>query len=73
MKRDEPLPFAKGQTFRDLDSYLAHRKELGTRDVPFFERMRDGRYELITPFVRDPSVKRIFTREELLQKFGFSH
>ena len=71
-KRDEPLPFAKGQVFNDLDSYLAHLKELGTRDIPFYEPMADGRYQLVTPFVRDPAIKRIFIRQELLDKYGFS-
>ncbi|MCB1417706.1 MAG: hypothetical protein KDJ74_01365 [Notoacmeibacter sp.] len=73
MKRDEPLPFAKGQKFSNLDSYLAHLQELGTRDIPFYERMSDGRYKLVTPFVRDPNIKRVFTRHELLDKYGFSH
>lgn len=70
---DGTLPFSKGKTFSDLDTYLAHRKELGTIDIPYYERLADGRYELITPFVRNYEGQRIFTRQELLAKYGFDH
>lgn len=72
VKRDEPLPFSWGQNFPDLDSYLAHLKQLGPRDIPYYERMDDGRYKLMTGLNRDPSIQRIFTRAELLRKYGFA-
>ncbi len=72
VKRDEPLPFSWGQSFPDLDSYLDHLRQLGPRDIPYYERMADGRYQLMTGLNRDPSIKRIFTRAELLAKYGFT-
>ncbi|MCV0396060.1 MAG: hypothetical protein K5872_18075 [Rhizobiaceae bacterium] len=66
------LPFARGQSFATLDEYLAHRRRLGTMDVPYYREVSPGRYRLEggspTPV---PAPDRIWTREELLEKYGF--
>ncbi len=68
---DNLLPFSKGETFDDLDSYLAHLEKLGTIDIPYYLLQPDGRFELMTPFFSNQTGQRMFTREELMLKYGF--
>lgn len=65
------LPFSSGQTFADLDAYLAHLQELGTMGIPWFRQLPDGRYVEVRrrPPGEEPEV---FTRQELLDRFGFT-
>jgi len=64
------LPHAEGQSFATLDAYLAHLEKLGEIGIAWYERMPDGRYQLIRR--RMPgSEPEIFTRQELLDRFGF--
>jgi hypothetical protein len=69
---DTDLPHADGRHFESLDTYLAHLQELGTIGIAWFEAMPDGRYQLITrrPPGQEPEI---FTREDLLQRFGFEN
>lgn len=65
------LPFAQGQSFATLDDYLAHLERLGTMDVTWYQRLPDCTYEMIQR--RPPGTPpTIFTRQELLDRFGFS-
>lgn len=64
------LPHAQGQSFATLDAYLAHLEKLGEIGISWYERMPDGRYRLIKR--RMPgSEPEIYTRQELLDRFGF--
>lgn len=65
------LPYARGETFQTLDAYLAHLQELGTMDIPYYERMTDGRYQLVIRR-RPGQPAQIFTRAELAEKYGFA-
>jgi hypothetical protein len=64
------LPFARGRTFATLDEYLAYRRSLGATDVPWYREVRPGVYELVSrrPHGAEPQT---FTRQELLERFGF--
>jgi hypothetical protein len=64
------LPGTHGQTFAELDDYLAHLKERGASDHPYYELQPDGRYLHVRGrnTMSDPHY---FTREQLLEKFGF--
>ncbi len=57
--------------FATLDDYLAHLEKGGAMDRPYYHRLPDGRYQLIAGrgSNRNPQY---FSRDELLQKFGFS-
>ena len=65
------------QRFADLDSYLAWlKKTRAPLDRPWYEEVRPGVYALRTAgnlkLDTPGSAKRLFTREELKKKFGFS-
>jgi hypothetical protein len=63
-------PFSQGQDFADLDAYLAHLEALGTMDVPWYRMRPDGTYEQIR--LRLPGTPpAIFTRQQLLDRYGF--
>lgn len=64
------LPHAEGREFETLDAYLAHLQGLGSIGIAWYERMPDGRYQLIRrrPPWQEPDI---FTRAELLERFGF--
>lgn len=67
----EGLPFAQGRTFATLDAYLAFLRERGAYDVPWFQEVRPGVYALISR--RGPKAPPlIYTREQLMQRFGFT-
>lgn len=64
------LPHAERQSFATLDAYLAHLEKLGEIGISWYERMPDGRYRQIKR--RMPgSEPEIYTRQELLDRFGF--
>lgn len=67
---DRDLPHAQGLGFQTLDAYLDHLEELGAYGITWFQRMPDGRYVEVQrrPPGQEPPV---FTREELLDRFGF--
>lgn len=65
------LPFAQGRSFSTLDEYLAFRKERGAYDVPWYKEVSPGVYELVTRRVPGKPFE-TFTREQLMEKFGFS-
>ena len=65
------LPYAQGKSFGTLDEYLAHRKQLGAMDVPYFEARKDGSYVYIAGSIRRGPPE-VYTREELLERFGFA-
>ncbi len=64
------LPHAEGQSFATLDAYLAHLEKLGEIGISWYERMPDGRYQLIRRR-RPGTAPEVFTRQELLGRFGF--
>lgn len=65
------LPHAEGKSFATLDAYLAHLEKLGEIGIAWYERLPDGRYQLIRR--RPPgTAPEIFTRQELLERFGFA-
>lgn len=62
------------QRFRTLDDYLAYLKSRSVIDGHWYREIRPGTYRLETGNYHGPETeKRIFTREELLRKFGFDH
>lgn len=64
------LPHAQGRSFERLDDYLAHLENLGAYGITWFQRQPDGRYVEVQrrPPGQEPPV---FTRAELLERFGF--
>ncbi len=66
------LPGSDGQTFAILDEYLAHLEIKGHTDRPFWELMKDGRYRWNTGRGMQFRETKYATREELLEKYGFS-
>lgn len=71
--RAGPVPI--NQRFPNLDAYLAFLEKRSHMDGPWYREIRPGVYELQTGNLRLPDgerPKRVFTREELLRKFGFS-
>lgn len=71
---DGPAPIS--QRFASLDAYLSYLEKRSHMDGPWYREVRPGVYELQTGNLRLPdggeSRKRVFTREELEKKFGFS-
>jgi hypothetical protein len=66
------LPFSQGLRFATLDAYLVHRRKLGTMDRPFYEEIAPGLYKLRggSPMAV-PMPEETFTRQELMEKYGF--
>jgi len=66
------LPFAHGRTFATLDDYLAHLRDYaGPVGQPWYRKVGTDSYELVT--TRAPAGEpEIFTREQLMRRFGFS-
>jgi len=70
----KPLPFAQGRTFATLDAYLAHLKSNGAIGLPWFREIRPGVYVRATTFVPTEdatNAHQLYTREDLLKRFGF--
>jgi hypothetical protein len=74
---DASLPVNK--RFRTLDQYLAYRAQTqGPVDGPWYKEVSPGMYQLQTggnlhlDAPGGAEEKRLFTRQELEQKFGFS-
>jgi len=71
---DTNIPISK--RFRTLDEYLAFlEKTQGPVDGPWYKEESPGMYQLQTGNLKldvPGEEKRIFTREELEKKFGFS-
>jgi hypothetical protein len=72
---NEQLPI--NQRFRSLDDYLAWLEKIERPvDGPWYKEIRPGVFELQTAgnlHLDVPSTEqRVFTREELAKKFGFS-
>lgn len=68
----EGLPYARGRSFSTLDEYLAWREQLGHRDLPWYMKRPDGLYERVAGRRPPGHQPELFTREELMEKFGFS-
>lgn len=68
---DNGLPFAQGQRFATLDTYLAHLRKRGAQDVPWYREVAPGMYELVSGRGRRGPAERI-TRAELMERFGFT-
>ena len=65
------LPFAQGQSCETLDAYLTHLETLGTIGITWYRALPDGRYEAVRR--RAPGTPpTIFTRQELLDRYGFA-
>lgn len=71
---DTNSPISK--RFRNLDDYLAYLEQTqGPVDGPWYKEVSPGMYELQTGNLHldvPGDEKRLFTRKELEQKFGFS-
>lgn len=66
---------AISERFPTLDAYLAYLEKRSHMDGPWYREVRPGVYELQTGNLRLPDGerrKRVFTRQELEKKFGFS-
>lgn len=68
------LPYSQGLSFATLDEYLAHLHRLSAQDRPYFEEVAPDRYRRVTGRRAPGSVpdERIYTREELLELYGFA-
>ena len=66
------LPYAPGRSFKTLDEYLAWRRKLGTMDRPFYEQVSPGVYRLVSGRRLPGRPDRLFTRQELMEQFGFT-
>jgi hypothetical protein len=65
------LPYARGRRFATLHAYLAFRREQGAIDLPWYEEVAPGVYELRTS-VRPALPPRRITREALARRYGFA-
>jgi len=64
------LPYADSdRVFASLDEYLAHRAYTATMGVPTLREVSPGRY---VEEAADGQVRR-YTRQQLLDMFGFTH
>ena len=60
------------QRFSGLDAYLAHLEKMAPMDSAWYRLIKPGVYRLETGNLRGPYPgKRVFTRAELMRKFGF--
>ena len=60
--------------FDSLDTYLAHLEKMAPMDSSWYRPIKPGLYRLETGNLRGPyRGQRVFTRAELLRKFGFAH
>jgi hypothetical protein len=67
-----PLPYSHGRSFATLDEYLEHlRRYAGPVGQPWYRRVGGDRYELVTTRV-PPGEPQVFTREELMRRYGFT-
>lgn len=65
------LPWSRGKSFATLDEYLAHLRANGAIDLPWYREISPGVYELVTSR-RPPPEPETFTREQLMERFGFT-
>ena len=66
------LPHAHGRTFATLEEYLEHlRNYAGPVGQAWYRRVGTDTYELVTTSI-PRGEPQIFTREELMRRFGFS-
>jgi len=65
------LPFAQGRTFATLDAYLAFLERRGAMDIPWYRETSPGIYELVGRRMPGAPPK-IFTRKQLMERFGFT-
>ena len=63
---------APNQRFDSLDAYLAHLEAMAPMDSSWYRPIKPGVYRLETGNLRGPyRGQRLFTRAELMRKFGF--
>lgn len=66
------LPFAHGRSFATLDEYLAHlRDRAGPIGQPWYRKVGGDTYELVTTIVPRGRPE-TFTRQQLMDRFGFT-
>lgn len=66
------LPDSFGRTFASLDEYLAHlRRYAAPIDKAWYREVRPGVYERVTTMI-PPRAPEIFTRAQLMERFGFT-
>lgn len=70
------LPHARGQGFATLDDYLKHLERQSAIGLPHYRAIKPDCYAYVTTKV-DPENKdglgmRLFTRDDLLKRYGFS-
>lgn len=66
------LPSSHGRSFATLDEYLAHlRDRAGPIGQAWYREIRPGVYELVTT-LRPRGEPEIYTREQLMERFGFN-
>ena len=66
------LPFAHGRSFATLDEYIEHlRNHAGPVGQPWYRKVGSDTYELVTT-QRPAGEPQIFTREQLMRRFGFN-
>ena len=68
-----PRPHSQGKSFSNIDEYLAHLRKMGAQDRPFYEKIGPNKYRLNTGRGSRRKPPQIFTRQQLLNKYGFSN
>lgn len=64
------LPYARGRSFHTLDDYLAHLKEQGAIDLPWWREISPGVYEHVKRM--RGAEREVATREELMRRYNFA-
>jgi hypothetical protein len=60
------------ERFATLDAYLAWRKAQGATDAPYYDEVRPGLYQYKVGRAGGRLPPQLFTREELMLKYGFT-
>ncbi len=66
------LPHSQGKSFATLDDYLAHRKKMGMQDRPYYREVSPNRYKLEVGRGSAGRPAQYFTKQQLMEKYGFS-
>jgi len=65
------LPHAQGRLFYTLDEYLSYLEEMGEQDRPYYVLVGPDMYRLEVGRGGQLQSPQFFTRDVLMEKFGF--
>jgi hypothetical protein len=64
------LPYARGKSFSTLDAYLKHLEKNSAIDLPWWKEIAPGVFEHVRSM--RGSNREVATREQLMERFGFT-